>query len=101
MFEKSIPVIVQAAVRTELTNARKTYGDFYANAHEGFGVLYEEYHEAASEMRDLESLIREQLIEDIHENDDQATAAPIPPTGPRAGPPAACTVSRCQMGTSR
>lgn len=72
MFEKSIPVIVQAAVRTELTNARKTYGDLYANAHEGFGVLYEEYHEAASEMRDLESLIREQLIEDLHENDDQA-----------------------------
>ena len=72
MLTKTLETIVDAAVMTEKIDAKRVHGEYYASAHEGYGVLMEELHEAAVELRDLDSLIREQLIEDIHENDDQA-----------------------------
>ena len=72
MLSNNLQAIVTAAVSTELIDARHAHGERYASAHEGYGVLAEELHEATMELRNLDSLIRERLIEDIHENDDQA-----------------------------
>lgn len=69
MLSNTLETIVGAAVMTELTDAKRTHGEKYASAHEGYGVLAEELHEAAAELRDLDSLIREQLMNDLHDND--------------------------------
>lgn len=69
MLSKTLETIIEAAVSTELIDAKRTHGEKYASAHEGYGVLMEELHEAAAELRDLDSLIREQLMNDLHDND--------------------------------
>lgn len=69
MLSNTLKTIVETAVNTELADAKRTHGDRYASSHEGYGVLAEELHEAIAELRDLESLIREQLMEDLHDND--------------------------------
>jgi len=69
MLSNALETIVQAAVMTELADAKRVHGERYASPHEGYGVLMEELHEAAVELRDLDSLIREQTVEDLHEND--------------------------------
>lgn len=57
MLSNALETIVEAAVMTELADAKRAYGDHYASPHEGYGVLAEELHEALAELRDLESLI--------------------------------------------
>lgn len=69
MLSNTLETIVEAAVKTELIDAKRVYGDYYASLHEGYGVLMEELHEATVELRDLDSAITEQLIEDVHAND--------------------------------
>lgn len=69
MLSNTLDTIVQAAVMTELADAKRTHGEKYASPHEGYGVLMEELHEATVELRDLDSAITEQLIEDVHAND--------------------------------
>ena len=68
MLSNALETIVQAAVMTELADAKRTHGERYASPHEGYGVLMEELHEATIELRDLDSLIREQLMNDLHNN---------------------------------
>ncbi len=69
MLSNTLQTIVEAAVKAELIDAKRTHGENFASAHEGYGVLMEELHEALAELRDLDSLIREQLMEDLHDND--------------------------------
>lgn len=69
MLSNTLETIVQAAVTTELTDAKRAHGEKYASPHEGYGVLMEELHEAAVELRDLDSLVLEQLMDDLHDND--------------------------------
>ncbi len=69
MLSNTLHTIVEAAVNAELIDAKRTYGDHYAGPHEGYGVLMEELHEATVELRDLDSAVTEQLIEDVHEDD--------------------------------
>lgn len=69
MLSNTLHTIVEAAVNAELIDAKRSYGDHYASPHEGYGVLMEELHEATVELRDLDSAVTEQLIEDMHEDD--------------------------------
>lgn len=69
MLSNTLHTIVEAAVNAELIDAKHAYGDHYASPHEGYGVLMEELHEATVELRDLDSAVTEQLIEDVHEDD--------------------------------
>lgn len=69
MISNAMENIVESAVRTEHADIKRIHGEYFASAHEGFGVLMEELHEATVELRDLDSLIREQLIEDLHDDD--------------------------------
>ena len=69
MLSNALQTTIAAAVSTELIDAKRIHGERYASAHEGYGVLMEELHEATVELRDLDSLIREQTMEDLHEND--------------------------------
>lgn len=77
MLSKTLENIIEAAVTTELIDAKRTHGEHYASAHEGYGVLMEELHEATVELRDLDSLIQEQLIEDLHDNDPSGIIASL------------------------
>lgn len=72
MLSNTLKIIVEAAVCTELIDAKRTHGNHYASPHEGYGVLMEELHEAANELRELNSVINGQLLEDLHENDMHA-----------------------------
>ncbi len=69
MLSNALETIVEAAAMTELADAKRTHGECYASPHEGYGVLMEELHEATVELRDLNSAVTEQLIEDVHEDD--------------------------------
>lgn len=69
MLSNTLHTIVEAAVNAELIDAKRAYGGHYASPHEGYGVLMEELHEATVELRDLDSAVTEQLIEDVHEDD--------------------------------
>ena len=72
MLSNALETIVQVAVMTELADAKRTHGEKYASAHEGYGVLMEELHEADVELRDLDNVIRIPLMESLHENDQEA-----------------------------
>jgi len=72
MLSNALETIVQAAVMTELADAKHTHGEKYASVHEGYGVLMEELHEAAAELHDLDDIIRIPLMEGLHENDQEA-----------------------------
>ncbi|MBQ8556177.1 MAG: hypothetical protein IJ438_09955 [Clostridia bacterium] len=69
MISNALKNMVESAVCTEHADIKHIHGERYASAHEGYGVLMEELHEATVELRDLDSLVREQLMEDLHDND--------------------------------